>query len=129
TTAGRLAADFRTSRSQLMFNGPYDSGSAILSVSAGDGGTEATDWAEMLRRMYLRWADTHHFKTEIVDEQEGEQAGIKSATIEVVGRYACCNLRADRSVLRLVRSSPFDAQNGRKTTFALVEVMPEAEDD
>ena len=129
TTASRLAADFRTSRSQLMFNGPYDAGSAILSISAGAGGTEATDWAEMLRRMYLRWADTHHFKTEVVDEQEGEQAGIKSATIEVDGRYAYGYLRAERGVHRLVRISPFDAQNRRQTTFALVEVMPEAEDD
>ena len=112
-----------------MFSGPYDAGSAILSISAGAGGTEATDWAEMLLRMYLRWADPHHFKTEVVDEQEGEQAGIKSATIEVDGRYAYGFLRAERGVHRLVRISPFDAQNRRQTTFALVEVMPEAEDD
>jgi peptide chain release factor 2 len=112
-----------------MFSGPYDAGSAILSISAGAGGTEATDWAEMLLRMYLRWAETHRYKTEIVDRQEGEQAGIKSATVEVEGRSAYGFLRAEKGVHRLVRISPFDAQNRRQTTFALVEVMPEAEDD
>ena len=115
--------------SQLLFSGPYDAGSAILSISAGAGGTEATDWAEMLLRMYLRWAERHRFATEIVDRQEGEQAGIKSATVEVEGRYAYGFLRAERGVHRLVRISPFDAQNRRQTTFALVEVLPEAEDD
>jgi peptide chain release factor 2 len=112
-----------------MFSGQYDAGSAILSISAGAGGTEATDWAEMLLRMYLRWAATHRYKTEIVDRQEGEQAGIKSATVEVEGRSAYGFLRAEKGVHRLVRISPFDAQNRRQTTFALVEVMPEAEDD
>jgi peptide chain release factor 2 len=127
--ATSLEADFRKARSQLLFSGPYDAGSAILSISAGAGGTEATDWAEMLLRMYLRWADRHRYATEVVDQQEGEQAGIKSATVEVDGRYAYGFLRAERGVHRLVRISPFDAQNRRQTTFALVEVLPEAEDD
>jgi peptide chain release factor 2 len=124
-----LETAFRSARGQLMFSGPYDAGSAILSISAGAGGTEATDWAEMLLRMYLRWAENHRYKTEIVDRQEGEQAGIKSATVEVEGRSAYGFLRAEKGVHRLVRISPFDAQNRRQTTFALVEVMPEAEDD
>ena len=127
--ATALEADFRSVRGQLLFSGPYDAGSAILSISAGAGGTEATDWAEMLLRMYLRWAEDHRYKTEIVDRQEGEQAGIKSATVEVDGRSAYGFLRAEKGVHRLVRISPFDAQNRRQTTFALVEVMPEAEDD
>ena len=113
----------------MLFSGEYDQGGAILSISAGAGGTEATDWAEMLLRMYLRWAERHRFKTEIVDSQEGEQAGIKSATVEVDGRSAYGWLRAERGVHRLVRISPFDAQKRRQTTFALVEVLPEVDDD
>jgi peptide chain release factor 2 len=127
--AGGLEVDFTSARTQLLFSGPYDAGSAILSISAGAGGTEATDWAEMLVRMYLRWAERHRYGTEIVDAQEGEQAGLKSATIEVEGRFAYGFLRAERGVHRLVRISPFDAQKRRQTTFALVEVLPEAEDD
>ena len=102
---------------------------ALLSISAGAGGTEATDWADMLLRMYLRWAERHRFGTEIVDRTEGEEAGIKSATIAVDGRRAYGWLRAERGVHRLVRISPFDSQNRRQTTFALVEVLPEVEDD
>jgi peptide chain release factor 2 len=124
-----LETDFRTARSQLLFSGPYDAGSAILSISAGAGGTEATDWADMLLRMYLRWADRHRFATEVIDRQEGEQAGIKSATVEVEGRFAYGFLRAERGVHRLVRISPFDSQKRRQTTFALVEVLPEVDDD
>ena len=97
---------------------------ALLSISAGAGGTEATDWAEMLLRMYLRWAERHRFPTEIVDQQEGEQAGLKSVTVAVNGRRAYGWLRAERGVHRLVRISPFDSQNRRQTTFALVEVLP-----
>ncbi len=127
--AASLEADFLTARTQLLFSGPYDAGSAILSISAGAGGTEATDWAEMLLRMYLRWAERHRFSSEVVDSQAGEQAGIKSATVEIEGRYAYGFLRAERGVHRLVRISPFDAQKRRQTTFALIEVLPEAEDD
>ncbi len=100
-----------------------------MSISAGAGGTEATDWAEMLLRMYLRWAERHRFATEIVDQLEGEQAGLKSVTFSVEGRYAYGFLRAERGVHRLVRISPFDSQKRRQTTFALVEVLPEVEDD
>ena len=127
--AAALEADFGRERTALLFSGEHDERSAILSISAGAGGTEATDWAEMLLRMYLRWADTHRFKTEIIDQQEGEQAGLKSVTVDVGGRRAYGWLRAERGVHRLVRISPFDSQNRRQTTFALVEVLPEAEDD
>jgi peptide chain release factor 2 len=124
-----LEADFARERTALLFSGEYDQGGAILSISAGAGGTEATDWAEMLLRMYLRWAERHRFRTEIVDRQEGEQAGIKSATVEIDGRAAYGWMRAERGVHRLVRISPFDSQKRRQTTFALVEVLPEADED
>jgi peptide chain release factor 2 len=100
-----------------------------VSISAGAGGTEATDWAEMLLRMYLRWAERHRFATEILDRLEGEEAGIKSATIAIDGRQAYGYLRAERGVHRLVRISPYDSQKRRHTTFALIEVLPEVEDD
>jgi peptide chain release factor 2 len=124
-----LEEDFGRDRTSLLFSGEHDHRGAILSISAGAGGTEATDWAEMLLRMYLRWADRHGFHTEVVDQQEGEQAGLKSVTIEVNGRSAYGWLRVERGVHRLVRISPFDSQNRRQTTFALVEVLPEADDD
>ncbi len=124
-----LETEFARERTALLFSGEHDERSAILSISAGAGGTEATDWAEMLLRMYLRWAENHRFKTEIIDQQEGEQAGLKSVTVEVGGRRAYGWLRAERGVHRLVRISPFDSQNRRQTTFALVEVLPEADDD
>ena len=124
-----LETEFARERTALLFSGEHDERSAILSISAGAGGTEATDWAEMLLRMYLRWAENHRFKTEIIDQQEGEQAGLKSVTVEVGGRRAYGLLRAERGVHRLVRISPFDSQNRRQTTFALVEVLPEADDD
>jgi peptide chain release factor 2 len=125
-----LERDFARERTQLLFNGEYDERPAILTISAGAGGTEATDWAEMLLRMYLRWADERHrWKTEIVDQQEGEQAGLKSVTVAVHGRGAYGWLRAERGVHRLVRISPYDSQNRRQTTFALVEVLPEVPDD
>ena len=128
-TAGTLAADFQRERTALLFSGEYDDRAALLSISAGAGGTEATDWTEMLLRMYLRWAERHRFPTEIIDAQEGEQAGLKSVTVAVNGRRAYGWLRAERGVHRLVRISPYDAQKRRQTTFALIEVLPEAEDD
>ena len=124
-----LETDFRRERTALLFSGEYDDRPALLSISAGAGGTEATDWTEMLLRMYLRWAERHRFPTEILDQQEGEQAGLKSVTVAVDGRRAYGWLRAERGVHRLVRISPFDSQNRRQTTFALVEVLPEADDD
>jgi peptide chain release factor 2 len=128
-TTEELDAEFARQRTQLLFNGEYDDRPAILSISAGAGGTEATDWAQMLLRMYLRWAERHRFRTEVIDQQEGEQAGIKSASVAVDGRGAYGWLRAERGVHRLVRISPFDAQNRRQTTFGLVEVMPEPDED
>ncbi len=116
-------------RTSLLFSGPYDAANAIVSISAGAGGTEATDWAEMLVRMYLRWAERHRFGTEILDQLEGEEAGLKSATVAIDGRMAYGHLRAERGVHRLVRISPYDSQKRRHTTFALVEVLPEPEDD
>jgi peptide chain release factor 2 len=124
-----LEIDYLRERTARLFSGPYDDRPALLSISAGAGGTEATDWTEMLLRMYLRWAERHRFPTEILDQQEGEQAGLKSVTVAVNGRRAYGWLRAERGVHRLVRISPFDSQNRRQTTFALVEVLPEADED
>jgi peptide chain release factor 2 len=123
-----LQADYERLRTSLLFSGQYDDQDAIVTVSAGAGGTEATDWAEMLVRMYLRWSERRRFATEILDQLEGEEAGLKSATISVAGRRAYGWLRAERGVHRLVRISPYDAQKRRHTTFALVEVLPEVED-
>jgi len=128
-TTEELEQDFARERTQLLFSGEYDDRPAILTISAGAGGTEATDWAQMLLRMYLRWAERHRFRTEVIDQQEGEQAGLKSVSVSVDGRGAYGWLRAERGVHRLVRISPFDAQNRRQTTFGLVEVMPEPDDD
>ncbi len=128
-TTEELDAEFARQRTQLLFSGEYDARPAILSISAGAGGTEATDWAQMLLRMYLRWAERHRFRTDIIDQQEGEQAGLKSVSVAVDGRGAYGWLRAERGVHRLVRISPFDAQNRRQTTFGLVEVMPEPDED
>ena len=115
-------------RTSLLFSGEYDDSNAINSISAGAGGTEATDWAEMLLRMYLRWCERRGLANEILDRLEGEEAGIKSATVSVEGRRAYGWLRAERGVHRLVRISPYDAQKRRHTTFALVEVLPEVEE-
>ncbi len=127
--ADALAAEFERERTLLLFSGDYDTKNAVVSISAGAGGTEATDWAEMLLRMYLRWAERHRFRAQVLDSTEGEQAGIKSATVEVTGRFAYGWLRPERGVHRLVRISPYDGQKRRQTTFALIEVMPEADED
>jgi peptide chain release factor 2 len=127
--AQQLAADYERARRELLFGGQYDQRNAMLTISAGAGGTEATDWAEMLLRMYLRWAERHRFATEILDQTEGEETGIKSVTVAIDGRAAYGYLKAERGVHRLVRISPFDSQKRRHTTFALVEVLPEVESD
>ena len=124
-----LQADWSRMESRLLLSEPYDERPAIVSVYAGAGGTESQDWAEMLLRMYLRWAERHRFKTEILEQTEGEEAGLKSVTIGVDGRWAYGQLKSERGVHRLVRISPFDSQKRRHTSFALVEVMPEVPDD
>ncbi len=124
-----LDAAYARLRTELLFSGEYDARDALLTISAGAGGTEATDWAQMLLRMYLRWAERHRFATEILDQTEGEEVGLKSVTVAVDGRDAYGYLRAERGVHRLVRISPFDSQKRRQTTFGLVEVLPEVEDD
>lgn len=114
---------------QLALGGEYDVNDAILAIHASEGGTESQDWAEMLLRMYLRWAEKRGFKTEVLDLTPGEEAGMKSATVQVSGDYAYGYLRAERGGHRLVRISPYDAAKRRHTSFALVEVMPVVEQD
>jgi peptide chain release factor 2 len=108
-----------------MLSGKYDHDSAILAIHAGAGGTDSQDWAAMLERMYLRWAEARGYETEILDITEGEEAGIKSVTIAVDGEYAFGYLRSEKGVHRLVRLSPYDAAHRRHTSFALVEVLPQ----
>ncbi len=114
---------------QLAFRGEYDDRNAILAVHAGAGGTESQDWAEMLMRMYLRWAERRGYQAEVLDSSPGEEAGVKSVVIGISGDYACGYLKSEHGVHRLVRLSPFDADHARHTSFALVEVMPEAKAD
>jgi peptide chain release factor 2 len=112
-----------------MFSGELDANDAFLDIQSGAGGTEAQDWAEMLLRMYLRWAETHEFKAEIIEASAGEVAGLKSATVRISGEYAYGWLRTETGVHRLVRKSPFDSGNRRHTSFASVFVSPEVDDD
>ncbi|MHB1296827.1 MAG: peptide chain release factor 2 [Anaerolineae bacterium] len=115
-------------RLQVLMSGPHDSRDAILTVYSGAGGTESQDWAQMLVRMYLRWAERRGLSAEVIDEAEGDEAGIKSATVEIKGRNVYGLLRSERGVHRLVRISPFDNAHRRHTSFALVEVIPDVAD-
>ncbi|HEY5263945.1 MAG TPA: peptide chain release factor 2 [Steroidobacteraceae bacterium] len=125
----RLTTQVEQLEFQRMFPGKMDSHNAYLDIQAGAGGTEAQDWAAMLLRMYLKWADGHGIKTEIIDQSAGEVAGIKGATISMTGDYAYGWLRTETGVHRLVRKSPFDSGNRRHTSFASVFVSPEVDDD
>ena len=108
-----------------LLSGPYDKGNALLYINSGAGGTDAQDWGEMLLRMYLRWAEKNGFSTEILDRSDGEEAGIKSITVLIDGKYAYGYLRSEKGVHRLVRLSPFDAAHRRHTSFVQVEILPE----
>jgi len=114
---------------QTLFSGEYDDEDCILAIHAGAGGTEAQDWAAMLQRMYLRWADSHQFVVDILDESPGDEAGLKSCTMAVKGDYAYGRLQSERGVHRLVRISPFDSSSRRHTSFAKVEVWPDVAEE
>jgi len=123
-----LNSQFEQLESQQLFTGDYDNRNAMLALHAGAGGTESQDWANMLLRMYLRWAERHGYEAEALDVSPGEEAGIKSAIVEIKGDYAFGYLKSEHGVHRLVRLSPFDADHARHTSFVLVEVLPEAEE-
>ena len=120
-----LQEEFDKLRRELMYGGQYDASNAILRISAGAGGTDAQDWAEMLERMYLRWAQKSQLDTSIIERSSGDEAGLKTSVIEISGAYAYGKLRSEHGVHRLVRLSPFNSDNLRQTSFALVEVLPE----
>jgi len=122
-----LFAEAEEREFDLVLSGEFDDRSAILAIHAGAGGTDSQDWAQMLMRMYTRWAERRGYKAEILDLSTGEEAGIKSATIEITGAHAYGYAKAERGVHRLVRLSPYDAAHARHTSFALIEVLPEAE--
>ncbi len=124
----KLTKELNSWELQRKLGGEYDDSDAILTINAGAGGTDAQDWAEMLLRMYLRWAESRGWKTEILDTSEGDEAGIKSATVRVSGKYAYGYARAEKGVHRLVRLSPFNANNKRQTSFASLEVSPVMDD-
>jgi peptide chain release factor 2 len=126
---GKLAKNLDQMELEAAFSSGYDARNAILSIHAGAGGTESQDWAQMLMRMYLRWAERRNYQAEVLDLSPGEEAGVKSVVMGIKGDYASGYLKSEHGVHRLVRLSPFDADHARHTSFALVEVMPEAEED
>ncbi len=129
STYAALEADIESARLSTLFRGEYDHNDCMLSIHAGAGGTEAQDWAAMLFRMYQRWADRRGFKCETLDYEDGDEAGIKTATLMISGENAYGYLRSEHGVHRLVRISPFDSNARRQTSFAAVEVMPDLPDD
>ncbi len=124
-----LERQFSRLKEELKFTGPYDNYDAIISIHAGAGGTDAQDWAQMLMRMYIRWAEKHGYDVQVIEESTGDEAGIKSATLEISGKLVYGKLRSEHGVHRLVRLSPFNADNLRQTSFAKVEVLPKIEQD
>jgi peptide chain release factor 2 len=124
----KLASHLDELETRLILSDEYDARDTILAIHAGAGGTESQDWAEILLRMYLRWAERHKYKAEILDTSPGDEAGIKSATVEIKGEYAYGYLKSEHGVHRLVRLSPFDTDHARHTSFVLVEALPEAEE-
>ncbi|HYG84162.1 MAG TPA: peptide chain release factor 2 [Verrucomicrobiae bacterium] len=122
-----METEFAALKKQLLFKGPYDDHNAIVRITAGAGGTDAQDWAQMLERMYLRWAEKNSMTTSIIERSAGEEAGVKTSVIEITGPYAYGKLQGEHGVHRLVRLSPFNADNLRQTSFALVEVLPQIE--
>jgi len=124
TNVSQLARDLDQWELQQLLSGTYDAKGAVLTINAGAGGTDAQDWAEMLLRMYTRWADDRRYKVHLIELSEGDEAGVKSATLEIDGRYAYGYLRSEKGTHRLVRISPFNANGKRQTSFAGVEVMP-----
>ena len=125
----KLEEDIESARLATLFTGEYDSNDCMLTIHAGAGGTEAQDWASMLFRMYQHWCDRHNFKCETLDYEDGDEAGLKSATMMITGENAYGYLRSEHGVHRLVRISPFDSNARRQTSFAAVEVMPDLPDD
>ena len=124
----KIAKEVDSFELRQMLSGEYDEADAILTINAGAGGTDAQDWASMLLRMYIRWAENRGWKVELLDKLDGEEAGIKSATIKITGKYAFGYAKAEKGVHRLVRISPFNANGKRQTSFASLEVMPIIED-
>lgn len=129
TLLEEFSAELDNMNTTLLLSGEYDSMNVILRLNAGAGGTEANDWAGMLYRMYTRWAERHGFSVKILDYLDGDEAGIKSVTMEVVGEYAYGYLRSEAGIHRLVRISPFNAQGKRQTSFVSCDVMPDIETD
>lgn len=129
STVNRLNKELDLWELQQLLSGPYDKEGAVLNINAGAGGTDAQDWAEMLLRMYTRWSEQNGYRCTLVEKSEGDEAGLKSASLEIEGRYAYGYLKGEKGTHRLVRISPFNANGKRQTSFAGVEVMPILDED
>jgi peptide chain release factor 2 len=123
----QIQTTYQSLKKELQFNGLFDDHDAILSIHAGAGGTDAQDWAQMLLRMYVRWAEQNNYKVDTIDQSSGDEAGIKSATVEISGAFAYGKLKGEHGVHRLVRLSPFNSDNLRQTSFAKVEILPKVD--